>query len=88
MSWVRRWWWLCCCESCRACVLSSPTLAALAACLGPIVGPHDVSVQRWGAGGGKIHGRAQASGWGAGRDDLGATEVLPPPGEQWAEGIW
>ena len=62
-------------ESCRACVLSS---AALAACLGPVIGPRDVSAQRWGAGEGKLLGVAQASGWGARRDGFDMTMVLAP----------
>lgn len=52
--------------------------AALAACLGPVIGPRDVSVQRWGAGGGRLWGVAQASGWGARRDSFYVMMVLAP----------
>lgn len=52
--------------------------AALAACLGPVTGPCAVSVQRWGAGGGRLWGGAQASGWGARRDSFDVMMVPAP----------
>lgn len=52
--------------------------AALAACLGPVIGPCAVSVQRWGAGGGRLWGGAQASGWGARRDSFDVMMVPVP----------